>query len=100
MIRKYIFLVFSILLVLTLVLATPLPQIFHTSDQCISCHNGLVTPKGEDISFGADWRSSMMAHSSHDPYWQASVRRETMVHSTASDAIQHECSACHMPMSR
>ncbi|HZX11072.1 MAG TPA: hypothetical protein VFG01_09025 [Acidobacteriota bacterium] len=100
MIRKYIFLVFSISLVLTLVLAGPLPQIFHTSDRCISCHNGLVTPKGEDISFGADWRSSMMAHSSRDPYWQASVRRETMVHSMASDAIQHECSACHMPMSR
>lgn len=100
MIRKYIFLIGSILLVLTLVLAAPLPQIFHTSDRCISCHNGLITPKGEDISFGADWRSSMMAHSSRDPYWQASVRRETIVHSVASDAIQHECSACHMPMSR
>ena len=88
------------LLALTLALAVPLPQIFHTADRCISCHNGLVTPKGEDISFGADWRSSMMAHSSRDPYWQASVRRETMVHSMAKDAIQHECSACHMPMAR
>ena len=100
MFRKYIFLIFSILLVLTLVLAAPLPQIFHTSDRCISCHNRLVTPKGEDISFGTDWRSSMMAHSSRDPYWQASVRRETIVHAVATDAIQHECSACHMPMSR
>jgi hypothetical protein len=100
MIRKYAFLLFSILLVLTLILAAPFPQMFLTSDQCISCHNGLVTPKGEDISFGADWRSSMMAHSSRDPYWQASVRRETMVHPMATDVIQHECSACHMPMSR
>jgi len=100
MIRKYISLIVPMLLVLTLALAVPLPQIFHTSDRCISCHNGLVTPKGEDISFGADWRSSMMAHSSRDPYWQASVRRETIVHSMATDAIQHECSACHMPMAR
>lgn len=97
---KYIFFLFSFLLVLTLFFATPLPQIFLASDRCISCHNGLVTPKGEDISFGADWRSSMMAHSSKDPYWQASVRREIIVHSMAEDAIQHECSACHMPMSR
>jgi len=100
MIRKYISLIVPMLLVLTLALAVPLPQIFHTADRCISCHNGLVTPKGEDISFGANWRSSMMAHSSRDPYWQASVRRETIVHSMATDAIQHECSACHMPMAR
>jgi hypothetical protein len=100
MIRKYIFFTISISLILTLIIAAPLPQIFHTSDRCISCHNGIVTPKGEDISFGADWRSSMMAHSSRDPYWQASVRRETIVHSMATEAIQHECSACHMPMSR
>ncbi len=100
MIKKYILLLISVLLMLTIVLAVSLPQIFHTSDRCISCHNGLVTPKGEDISFGSDWRSSMMAHSSRDPYWQASVRRETIVHSSAKDAIQHECSACHMPMSR
>ncbi len=76
------------------------PQLFVTADRCISCHNGLVTPKGEDISFGVDWRSSMMAHSSRDPYWQASVRREALVHPSAEAAIQHECAACHMPMSR
>jgi len=80
--------------------AAVLPQIFVTADRCISCHNGLITPKGEDISFGVDWRSSMMAHSSRDPYWQASVRRETMVHPSVSEAIEHECAACHMPMSR
>jgi hypothetical protein len=80
--------------------ALPPPQMFLTSDRCISCHNGLVSPGGLDYSFGADWRSSMMANSSRDPYWQAAVRRETLVHAGASEAIQHECSACHMPMSR
>ncbi len=78
----------------------PLPELFVASDRCMSCHNQLVTPGGEDISVGTDWRSSMMANAARDPYWQASVRRETLVHPMASDAIQHECSACHMPMTR
>ena len=42
----------------------------------------------------------MMAQSARDPYWQASVRRETMVHPSAKAAIENECSACHMPMTR
>lgn len=78
----------------------PVPTLFATADACIACHNNMVGPKGEDISIGADWRSSMMANSSRDPYWQASVRRETIVHATADAQIQHECAACHMPMSR
>ncbi len=82
------------------VAAAPPGPLFVTSDQCMACHNGLVTPFGADISIGSDWRASMMAHSARDPYWQASVRRETLVHPTASAAIQHECSACHMPMMR
>ena len=40
----------------------------------MSCHNGLHTPSGEDVSIGASWRASMMANSSRDPYWQAGVR--------------------------
>ena len=53
---------------------------FQTSDRCLACHNGLLTPSGEDVSIGFDWRASMMANSSRDPYWQASVRRETIDH--------------------
>jgi len=77
-----------------------LPALFFTADRCISCHNGIVTPQGEDISFGTSWRPSMMANSARDPYWQASVRRETLVHPTARPAIENECAACHMPMAR
>ena len=76
------------------------PQLFVTSDRCMACHNGLTTPSGEDISIGSDWRSSMMANSARDPYWQAAVRREVLDHPTAAGAIQHECAACHMPMAR
>src|SRR5215472_15594504 len=51
---------------------------FQTSDRCQACHNGLTTPTGEDISIGVSWRSSIMANSGRDPYWMASVRRETI----------------------
>ena len=89
----------------TLILAaTPVgaqvPNLFVTSESCMACHNGLVTPAGEDVSIGVGWRGSMMANAARDPYWHAAVRRETMVHPTASAAIQNECSACHMPMAR
>lgn len=77
----------------------PVPE-FHTSDRCIACHNGLLTASGEDVSIGFDWRASIMANSSRDPYWQASVRRETIDHRESSAAIQDECSVCHMPIVR
>ena len=75
------------------------PPVFLTGDQCMACHNQLVTPAGEDISIGVDWRASIMANSSRDPYWQAGVRREVMDHPESSELIQDECSRCHMPMS-
>src|SRR5499426_2073856 len=74
-------------------------SLFTTSDNCIVCHNVLVTPQGEDVSIGASWRSTMMANSARDPYWQAGVRRETIDHPMHSAAIQDECAECHMPMS-
>lgn len=71
---------------------------FLTSDNCMACHNGLVSDKGEDVSIGYDWRAGMMAHAARDPYWQASVRRELHDHPEAATAIEDECSRCHMPM--
>ena len=72
--------------------------IFQPSSQCMTCHNGLTTPSGEDVSFGTLWRASMMAHSARDPYWQAGVRREVTDHPQAQGVIENECSRCHMPM--
>jgi hypothetical protein len=81
--------------------AARLPDpLFKTSDQCMSCHNGLTTPSGMDASFGFDWRASIMANSSRDPYWHGSVRRELLDHPLARVDIQDECAVCHMPMSR
>jgi hypothetical protein len=73
---------------------------FQTSDRCLACHNGLTSAAGENVSIGLDWRTSLMGNSSRDPYWQASVRRETIDHSVAGPSIEDECSVCHMPISR
>jgi hypothetical protein len=73
---------------------------FQTSDRCIACHNGLQTASGDDVSIGFDWRASTMANSSRDPYWQASVRRETIDHPASKAEIEDECATCHMPITR
>ena len=73
---------------------------FQTSDRCLACHNGILTPSGEDVSIGFDWRASMMGNSSRDPYWQGSVRRESIDHPESQAAIEDECSICHMPIPR
>lgn len=73
---------------------------FETSERCVACHNGIVTPAGEDVSMGTAWKTSMMGNAGRDPYWMAGVRREMIDHPTASSLIQDECSICHMPMMR
>jgi hypothetical protein len=74
--------------------------VFRTSDRCVACHNGLKTREGEDVSIGFEWRASIMANSSRDPYWQGSVRRESIDHPESKQAIQNECTICHMPAVR
>jgi hypothetical protein len=73
---------------------------FRTSDRCLACHNGVTAPSGEDVSIGFEWRSSIMANSSRDPYWQGSVRRESIDHPESQADIEDECSVCHMPITR
>lgn len=72
--------------------------LFVTADNCVACHNGLTTTSGEDISFGASWRASMMANAARDPYWMAAVRREILDHPEHQQEIEQECAVCHMPM--
>jgi hypothetical protein len=76
------------------------PLHFQTSHACMACHNGITDASGQDVSFGFDWRATMMANSARDPYWHAAVRRETIDHPLAAQAIENECAACHMPMAR
>jgi len=74
--------------------------IFVTSDQCMACHNGLSTNSGEDVSIGVDWRTSMMANSARDPYWQASFRAEVLANPDYQEVIEDKCTTCHTPMAR
>jgi hypothetical protein len=73
---------------------------FHTSDRCFACHNGMTTSTGKEFSLGLEWQASVMANSARDPYWQGSVRRETIDHPESKAAIEDECSICHMPVAR
>jgi hypothetical protein len=72
--------------------------LFSHADDCVACHNGLTTASGEDVSIGTAWRSTMMANSARDPYFHASVRRETMDHPGRAAEIEDECAACHVPI--
>jgi hypothetical protein len=73
---------------------------FQTSDRCFACHNTLKTQSGKEFSLGLEWQASIMANSSRDPYWQGSVRRETIDHPESKARIEDECSICHMPIPR
>ena len=73
---------------------------FRTSDHCVACHNGMRTADGQEFSIGTDWQATIMGNSSRDPYWQASIRRETMDHPSAKQHVQDDCSTCHMPAAR
>src|SRR5260370_3248077 len=75
------------------------PQ-FQTSDRCLACHNGLATASGADVSIGFQWRATMMANSSRDPYWQGSVGREVNDHPESQPRIEDACSVCPMPITR
>ena len=77
-----------------------LPPRFQTSDRCYACHNGMTTSSGKSFSIGLEWSASMMANSSRDPYWQGSLRRETIDHPESKAQIEDECSICHMPIPR
>src|SRR5579875_2177495 len=54
--------------------------LFLTGAHCIACHSQVHAKSGEDISIVFQWRASVMANSARDPYWQASIRRETIDH--------------------
>ena len=75
-------------------------SLFVHSDNCMSCHNNLTTAEGEDVSIGTSWQSTIMANSARDPYFYASVRRETTDHPAKAAEIQHECAACHLPVAQ
>jgi hypothetical protein len=73
---------------------------FATSGVCVICHKEMVNENGEDVSLDSFWRGTMMANSSRDPYWQASVRGEVLSNPDYDSIIQDKCTTCHTPMAR
>ena len=75
------------------------PAVDHkTAEKCSVCHTKLQTASGQPASIEQDWSASAMANAARDPYWQGSVRRETVEHPEIAPAIENECASCHMPL--
>jgi hypothetical protein len=87
-----------------LIRANPLPvtrgEYFTGSGICASCHTDMIDAAGNDVSSDRLWRSTMMANSARDPYWQAAVRAEGIENPELREVIEDKCSTCHTPMAR
>ncbi|UCE97847.1 MAG: hypothetical protein JSV74_00490 [Dehalococcoidia bacterium] len=73
---------------------------FEGSGSCAICHSMLSDPSGNDVSISDQWRSTMMANASKDPFWQAMVIAEVTQHPKLLEVIEDTCATCHMPMAR
>lgn len=71
---------------------------FSASGVCTPCHQNMEDDSSSDVSIDAFWRSSMMANSARDPFWQAAVRNETLSRPEQAPSIENTCATCHMPM--
>jgi hypothetical protein len=79
-------------------LPTGYNNIFAGAGVCIQCHNSQVNDQGEAVHIVDDWRSSMMASSAKDPFWQAKVSHETIVDTAHAEILENVCTTCHAPL--
>jgi hypothetical protein len=73
---------------------------FSGSGNCAVCHTRLKDTQGNDVSIDSQWRSTMMANASKDPFWQANVAEEVLQFPAISEVVQDACALCHMPAAR
>jgi hypothetical protein len=73
---------------------------FSGSGICGRCHTNLTDDRYNDVSIDTQWRSTMMANASKDPFWQAKVSAEVLRNPALQSVIEDKCSTCHMPMGR
>ena len=71
---------------------------FAGSGLCTGCHSAMTDATGKDVSLGRNWSATMMANSSKDPYWIATVRSEVELEPELRQVIEQKCATCHMPM--
>ncbi len=81
----------------------PSQKVAH-SIHCSGCHGfdetklALVDKAGNDVNIYDDWHVSMMALSSHDPFWRATLAHEVNLFPTQKAAIETTCLKCHAPL--
>ncbi|MFT3883909.1 MAG: multiheme c-type cytochrome [Flavobacteriales bacterium] len=79
---------------------------FMGSGRCAGCHGhdptgfAMMTEDGRDVNVVDDWRSSMMANSAKDPFWQAKVSHEVLVNPGHQVELEDKCTSCHAPSAR
>ena len=87
--------------------------LFYGSGKCAGCHgedpNHLASiagqsfpmdpmPDGWDVNVVDDWRSSIMANSTKDPFWRAKVRHEVLTNPGHAAELEDKCTSCHAPV--
>ena len=90
-----------------------LNSLFQGSGKCAGCHgedpNELASiagqtfpmepmPDGWDVNVTDDWRSSIMANSTKDPFWRAKVRHEVITNPGHAAGLEDKCTSCHAPV--
>jgi hypothetical protein len=75
---------------------------FSTAGACQPCHDTHATASrdrlGNDVSPVSLWRSTMVANSARDPFWQAKVKHEGIENPAHKGALENVCTRCHAPM--
>lgn len=77
---------------------------FSTFRSCDGCHGydmnqfGNVNGEGVDVNVVDDWKGTMMANSSKDPFWRAKVSHEVLVNPSHAAALENSCTSCHAPL--
>jgi Cytochrome c554 and c-prime len=81
-------------------------DLFIGSGKCAGCHgidpNGIANldDEGNNVSPSENWRATMMANSSKDPFWRAKVAHETSVNPGHAAELVNKCTSCHAPLGR
>lgn len=78
--------------------------IFPPASSCSGCHgfdpNGyaMVDAQGNDVNIFDDWKTTLMANSTRDPFWRAKVSHEVLLLPAHQAEIESKCTTCHAPM--
>ena len=75
---------------------------FSSSGRCVLCHGthdiALRDADGNDVSPVSQWRSTMLANASKDPFWLAKVKHEGLENPSHREGLENVCTRCHAPM--